>query len=243
MTTTLPWRYARDTAEQQPAAALRPFEVVRAGLRGEPAGDLAHRRQQGQPAVVRLDRLVRHGRDAAVDERPRERLVGGNVQVGEEDEALAQAAVLGRDRLLHLQQQLRTLPDLVDRADPGAVRLVVGVRELAAGSGTGLDDDFVAVLDELARPGGGQRDSILLGLDLLGDADAHWPRNLSVRNVRAGRGEAPRAWWRPSAPTPCLELRQRPADDLDVLSLVRFGLALLQPVRDEQGDELVDEAR
>ena len=102
------------------------------------------------------------------------------MQVGEEDEALAQPAVLRRDRLLDLQQQLRALPDLVDRPDPGAVRHVVGVGELAAGSGTGLDDDLVAVLDELARPGRGQRDAILLGLDLLGDADAHGPRNDSV---------------------------------------------------------------
>ena len=173
----LPGRDARDAAEQQPTAALRPLEVVRARLRREPAGDLAHRRQQRQPAVVRLDRLVRDGGDAAVDERPRQRLVGGDVQVGEEDEALAQPAVLGRDRLLHLQQQLRAAPDLVDRRDPGAVRLVVGVGELAPRAGAGLDDDLVAALDELARPGRRQRDAVLLGLDLLGDADAHGRRN------------------------------------------------------------------
>ena len=38
-------RDAGDAAEQEPAAALRPLEVVRARLGGEPAGDLAHRRQ------------------------------------------------------------------------------------------------------------------------------------------------------------------------------------------------------
>ena len=84
-------RDARDAAEQEPAAALRLLEVVRARLRGEPARDLAHRREQRQPPVVRLDGLVGDGGDPAVDERARQRLVGGDVEVGEEDEPLAQA--------------------------------------------------------------------------------------------------------------------------------------------------------
>ena len=103
-------RDAGDAAEQEAAAAERLLEEVRARLRGEPAGDLAHRREQRQPAVVGLDRLVRDGGDAAVDERARQRLVGGDVQVREEDEPVAQARVLGRDRLLHLQQQLGARP-------------------------------------------------------------------------------------------------------------------------------------
>ena len=43
-------RDARDAAEQQSAATLRALEIVRTGLCGEPAGDLAHRRQKRQPA-------------------------------------------------------------------------------------------------------------------------------------------------------------------------------------------------
>ena len=60
----------------------------------EAAGDLAHRREQRQRAVVGLDGLVGDGGDAAVDERARERLVGGEVEVREEDEPLAQPRVL-----------------------------------------------------------------------------------------------------------------------------------------------------
>ena len=43
--------------------------------------------------------------------------------------------------------------------------------------GVRLDDDLVAEPHELARARGRQRDAVLLGLDLLGDADAHERRN------------------------------------------------------------------
>ena len=88
-------RDARHAAEQQAATAERLLEEVRAGLRCEPAGDLAHRREQRQPPIVRLDGLVRDGGDAAVDERVRQRLVRGDVQVREQDEPFAKARVLG----------------------------------------------------------------------------------------------------------------------------------------------------
>ena len=94
MITTLPGATPGDASEQEPAAALRLLEVVRARLSGEPAGDLAHRREQRQPAVVRLDGLVGDGGDPTLDERAGERLVGGDVEVGEEDESVAQARVL-----------------------------------------------------------------------------------------------------------------------------------------------------
>ena len=102
--------HARHAAEQEPAAALRLLEEARAHLRREAAGDLAHRREQRQLPVVGLDRLVRDGRDPAVDERTRERLVGGEVEVREEHEALAEPRVLGCDRLLHLEQELGLAP-------------------------------------------------------------------------------------------------------------------------------------
>ena len=50
-------------AEQQPAPAERLLEEVRARLRGEPAGDLRHRREQRQRAPD-LDRLVGDRGDA-----------------------------------------------------------------------------------------------------------------------------------------------------------------------------------
>ena len=107
---------AGHAAEQQPAAAERLLEEVRARLRREPAGDLRHRREQRQRAARGLDRLVGDRGHARVDERPRQRLVGGDVEVGEERQPLAEPPVLGRDRLLHLEQQLARPPDVVDRA-------------------------------------------------------------------------------------------------------------------------------
>ena len=79
-----PGRDAGHAAEQQAAAAERLLEEVRARLDGEPAGDLRHRREQRQRAARRLDRLVGDRGDARVDERARQRLVGGDVQVREE---------------------------------------------------------------------------------------------------------------------------------------------------------------
>ena len=95
---------ARDAAEQDPAAALRLLQVVGARLRREPPGDLAHRREQRKGAAIGLDRLVGDRGDPRFDERARQRLVGGDVEVREEREPLAQARVLGRDRLLDLEQ-------------------------------------------------------------------------------------------------------------------------------------------
>ena len=46
-------RDAGHAAEQQPAAAERLLQHERAGLRGDLARDLAHRRQQRQPPVAR----------------------------------------------------------------------------------------------------------------------------------------------------------------------------------------------
>ena len=61
--------HAGDAAHEHAAAALRPLEEVRPGLRGHPAGDLGHRREQRQRAVRQLHRLVRDGRRAAGQER------------------------------------------------------------------------------------------------------------------------------------------------------------------------------
>ena len=85
-------RDARHAAEQQPAAAERLLEHERAGLRGDLARDLAHRRQQRQPPAAVLDRLVGDaGRADSI--RPARQLgVGREVQVGEERVARAAAA-------------------------------------------------------------------------------------------------------------------------------------------------------
>ena len=83
--------HTRNAAEQEPAAAERLLEEVRAGLRREPSCDLAHRGEQREPPVVGLDGLVRDRGDAALEQRACQRLVGGDVQVREEDEPFAKS--------------------------------------------------------------------------------------------------------------------------------------------------------
>ena len=71
-------------------------------------------------------------------------------------------------------------PDVVDGDDARAGALVVGVGERAAVAGRRLDEHLVALLHELARARRRQRDAVLVGLDLLGDADAHDARDDSA---------------------------------------------------------------
>jgi len=90
-----------------------------------------------------LDGLVCDRTDARVDERAGERLVGGDVQIREEDQPLAKPAVFRLDRLLDLEDEVGALPHLVDGDDPRTDALVVGIRERAAGAGALLDRDVV----------------------------------------------------------------------------------------------------
>ncbi len=88
------------------------LEAPRADLDREAPGDLAHRREQRQRAVVELDRLVAERAHAALDQRARQRLVGREVEVGEEHQTGPQMSETPAQRLLHLEDQLGALPHL-----------------------------------------------------------------------------------------------------------------------------------
>ena len=117
-------------------------------------------------------------------ERVRQRLVGGDVQVREQRQILAEPGVLLCDRLLHLQQQLRRAPHLVDRSDPRADRGVGVVGEARADAGVLLDGDLVAALHELERACGREGDAILALLDLPGNSDPHRGRTIQEQQRR-----------------------------------------------------------
>jgi hypothetical protein len=123
--------------------------------------------------VVRLDRLVGDAGRAALDEGARQLLARRQVKVGEEDEFLTQQRVLRRQRLLDLEQELSLAPDLLGRGQRGADRPVCVVQEGAPVPRAGLDEHVVPAFDELAGAGGGERDAVLVGLDLLDDSDLH----------------------------------------------------------------------
>ncbi len=88
--------YARYSAEQNPAAFLRSFEKLRPLLNAHAAGNFAHRRQTRQVPFRTTQRFVRQGSDACLQQRPRERLAGGKVQIGKEDLPFAAAAATPR---------------------------------------------------------------------------------------------------------------------------------------------------
>ena len=125
-------RDAGHAAEQQAAPAERLLQEVRAGLRRQPAGDLAHRGEQRQRAVRRLDGLVRDGGDAALDQGAVSGSSAAMWRYVKSTRSVAQAPVLGLDRLLHLQQQLRFGPHFVDRGDLRPDGLVGSVGKRAA---------------------------------------------------------------------------------------------------------------
>ena len=146
------------------------------------------------------------------------------MEIGEEHEALAQRGYSARERLLDLEHELgppkTSSTDAIRRAD----RLVRRVRERAALPGPGLDDHLVPAPDELARARRCQRDAVLVGLDLLGDADLHGARRSSKVEQQPDQalGVLDLAEAR-------LDLRDRPADELE--RLVLLGARLARPRR------------
>ena len=133
-----------------------------------------HRREQRQAAAGKLHGLVGDRGDAVGDEPVGERAVGGEVQVGEQHEVVAEVAVLARDRLLDLEQQLGARPHLggvVEQRRSGG--LVLGIRHRRAEAGAALHEDLMAGRDQIVHSRGRQRHAVLVVLHLGGDADPH----------------------------------------------------------------------
>ena len=129
----------------------------------------------GRPPARVLDRLVGDAGRAGVDEPARQLGVGRQVQVGEEQLAGPQPRDLDRLRLLDLDDHLglRRRRRRRRAAIVRALRDVLVVGDRRALARALLDEHLVAVLGQLAHAGGRQRDAVLVGLDLGGDADLH----------------------------------------------------------------------
>ena len=82
--------HARHAAEQHAAAAERLFEVFGALHRRHPAGDLAHRPQEGQKAFVGFHCFIGYGDHLFPQQTEGEAFGGGKVEIGEEDLAFSQ---------------------------------------------------------------------------------------------------------------------------------------------------------
>ena len=82
--------HAGSAAHQHPPPAVVALEEVGAHLRSQPAGDLAHRGEQGQGAVVEPAPSRRRCWCAGGDQRLRHIGVRGEVEVGEQRQVVAQ---------------------------------------------------------------------------------------------------------------------------------------------------------
>jgi len=96
------------------------------------------------------------------------------MEVGEEDEALAEPGVLLFDGLFDLDDHVGVAPDVAGVAnDFCADGLVVGVGEAGEGAGVGFYEDLVAGVYEGFDARGGDAYTALVVFDFLGYADDH----------------------------------------------------------------------
>ena len=165
-------QHARHAAEQNAFAAVRLGQKMAADDDRHAPGDFAHRLEQGQ-AVVTCDRFVGDGGCARFQQRGGEVEIGGEMEVGEKSLALAKQRKLARERFLDLDDEVGVEGFLVGIDELGARGGVIVVRVAGIDARAALNDDVVAVLDELVDAGRQQADAMLLRFDFLGYADGH----------------------------------------------------------------------
>ncbi len=169
-----------DSAEKYAAAAVLFFEVGCADLDGHASGDFAHGGEERERAGAVADGLVGDAGDLLFEQRVGEFGQGREVEIGEEDEALAEVAVLRFDGLLDLDDHVGEAPDVVGGADDlGAGGLVFVVGHGGERSGVMLDEDLVAGFDQGFDAGGRNADAALVIFYFFGNADNHF---FSTRN-------------------------------------------------------------
>src|SRR5581483_2632559 len=95
------------------------------------------------------------------------------MQVGEEGRVGPKQLDLLRLWLLDAEDQVGLGPHVLDRDDARPLRLVVGIADRAALAGASLDQHLVPMLAELPGADGGQRDPVLVRLDLGWNSDLH----------------------------------------------------------------------
>src|SRR5688572_20209329 len=135
------------------------------------------------------------------------------MQVGEQDLALSEPAVLLGYRLLDLHDHVRARPDLLGGGDDlGAGPHVPLLRDAGAGPGALFNQDLLSRAHELVDALGRRGDPVLVVLDLFGDPDDHAgaPARGSLFREAYPRFATPRASPRSSA-TQVLASRTRPA--------------------------------
>ena len=147
---------------------------MRADLDRHAAGDLGHRLQQRQTTARPGHGLIGDARRARRHQPLGLRLVGGEVEIGEEQVARLEQRDFARLRLLDLHDHFALREHVGRRRDDARADVdIVLVVEIDSRSRLGLDDDLMAGGDQLGDRRRGQPDAIFVVLDFLGYADAH----------------------------------------------------------------------
>src|SRR5664279_4976889 len=168
------FRRSGDSAEQLSAATLSLEQSVCAGNDRESTSDLTHGREKGKRTVLALNGLVRDRGGAGSNKRLGQGTVCRQVQVREEGQIFAKVAVLRRNRLLHLYDEVGGCPYLVGDDDDACARSgIILVREATAETGSGLQRDSVPTCDQGVDTGRSDRDTILVVLDFSGLRNLH----------------------------------------------------------------------
>jgi hypothetical protein len=167
--------HAGGPAQQHSSSPGVPLEVMSTDLGRHAARHLAHRGEERQPAVGRLDGLVGQGGGAGVEETTGHLRVGGEVEVGEQHRVGPQMSQLGRLRLFDLHDQACT-PGIggIDQVGPGGNVLAIVDRRVLARSP--LDQHPVPVGHQLLGPVGRECHPMLAFFGLPGDAHVHGHR-------------------------------------------------------------------
>jgi hypothetical protein len=167
-------RHARHPAHQEAVAACGLAQRKGRGLDGQAARHFTHRREQRQAAALIGHRLVGDRGATGFEQAVRLFRVGREVQVGEQDLALAQHLPFGRLRLLHLHHQVG-IEEHFGRIgdDARAGRFVSRIARADARAGARLHHHLVPMRHVLAHGHRREADAMLLDLDFFGNAHAH----------------------------------------------------------------------
>jgi len=167
-------RDTRHTAEKDAPAAGAALQRGARGFDRKSSRDLAHRREQRQVSFGIGDRLIGDCGAAGFHQAFSLLRIGRQMQISEEDLALAQLRPFARLRLLHLHDHVGIGENLGSGfRDAGSGLAVDLIARADAGTGVGLDHHAVTVLDIFANGAGGQADAVFMDFDFLWHTDAH----------------------------------------------------------------------
>ena len=188
--------HAGAAPHQDAAAAMGLLQQVRPHLGRQPAGDLAHRRQQRQAAVLELHGFVGDGGGSRLQQSPAHLRVGGQVEIGEEHQVGPQEAELLRLRLLHLHHQVGR-PGVLAAHQPGAGGGVVVIADADPVARPRLDAHLHPLAHQLPHPIGGEGHPLLIALDLPRHADAGHRGDQGSRQAGGCHGRSQKLWLNP----------------------------------------------